>query len=82
MSSIKYFKFRIKRRIFKNRKILNLIPLLDAMDICDDNDFNLILYRWCSFTWLTIVFDLQLPVWRKHFKRAFCFPPNNFWEIF
>lgn len=76
--SVGRFEFTIWQRIFRKRLALNFIPMFSAIDVCDDNNFDLILYRWYTFNWLTLVIDVMVPANRNFHKKLITFPHFRF----
>lgn len=75
------WRFEIFHRRFSPRNLhLNFIPMIDAVDIADDFDYDHIIGRWYNCHFLTLGLDIRIPQDRYIFKKAFGFPPADWFK--
>lgn len=58
-----------------------LLPSFHAVDIVDDDDYDVIVHRWWQFAWFGLTVNFNIPVKRKELKLAKSFDLNEwFWR--
>lgn len=71
------FEIQLKRKIYRKRWLLNFVPMIGAIDVCEDKKPYNVIGRHYDFCWLTILMYFYIPVANRSFKKVFHFPPDK-----
>lgn len=66
-------------KIYKNRWLLNFVPMMGAVDVAEDSYPHATAGRWYNFNWLTFgIYLYRQENNRLEFKPGWLFPSSKF----